>query len=51
MNRTFPVTLIILAMPKEARLEINNVIRTEKSVTIELFLKFLPISPLLKSSR
>jgi hypothetical protein len=51
MNRNLPVTLIILAMPKEARLEINNVIRTEKSVTIELFLKFLPISPLLKSSR
>jgi hypothetical protein len=48
---TRPVTLTTLAMPNEAKLEMNKVISTEKKVTIELFLKFLPISPLLNSSR
>jgi hypothetical protein len=50
-KRTRPVTLITRAIPNDAKLEINRVIRTENRVTIELFLKFRPISPLLKSSR
>ena len=40
-----PLTFTILAIPKEAKLEMNNVVTTEAIVTITLFLKLLPICP------
>ncbi len=49
-NKTRPVTFTTRAIPNEAKLEMNSVMSTENEVTIELFLKFRPISPLLKSS-
>ncbi len=48
-NNTFPVTFIILAIPKAAKLAKSKVIVTEKPVTIKLFKKFCSMALSVKS--